>query len=312
MASPMDEVQRTSDTRDVPRRGTLDGITVGFMLLELAVCVGVIALALAFWHWTTALVAGLVIATRQHALFILFHDAVHYGVARDKRLNDLVTNGLIGIPQLVPVQLYRRLHLAHHARLGSESDPERILLYRDQLWQYRPLPARRLARQILADLFLINTLKTLWHFERERRDPGSRLKLPDAKTWPEFWGLIALWLGLATAGALRWPDLAWKVALLWLVPLFTATQAIQKVRSFLEHAALPGSGQAGESVDPDALSYSWRPGLLGRLIVWPYHINYHREHHRRPRVPWHELPRHFRGEAPTPGPWWRILWDGRW
>jgi fatty acid desaturase len=288
------------DGDDREPRPRVDWRTVGFVTIELAACLGVVSLALAWWHPVTVVLAMGVIATRQHALFILFHDAVHYNVARDKRLNDLITNALIGLPQLVPVQLYRRLHLAHHARLGREDDPERLLLYRDQPWQYRPLALSRLIRQVLGDVFLINNLKTLWHFQAELQ--GDRLCLPAARTWPEFWVLVATYGGLVVAGCIAVPDIAWKVALLWIVPLLTLTQAIQKVRSFLEHAPM----DAGE------LTYSWRPGWLGRLIVWPYHINYHREHHLHPKVPWHALPQRFAGSAPTRVAWWRVLWNGRW
>ena len=279
-----------------------DRVTIGFMMLEASIAWGAVALAVLIWNPWVVVLAMVVVATRQHALFILFHDAVHYLVARDKRLNDAITNLLIGVPQLVPVQLYRRLHLAHHARLGTDADPERLLLYRGQPWQYRALPMGRLARQVLGDVFLLNNLKTLWFFGREMNDPTSKLALPRAKTWPEFYGIVASWLGLLGVGLWWAPEIVAKVALVWIVPLLTLTQAIQKVRSFLEHAPH----------DAAELTYSWRPNLLGRLIVWPYHINYHREHHLQPKVPWHELPRRFAGEAPTPMPWWRVLWNGRW
>jgi len=269
------------------------------MVLEVLIAWGLVAVAVWTWHPLVVVGAMLVVSTRQHALFILFHDAVHYLVARDKRVNDLLTNALIGVPQLVPVQLYRRLHLTHHARLGSDGDPERLLLYRGQPWQYKPLPLSRLVLQVLGDLLLLNTLKTLWHFERERR--GSRLELPRAKTWPEFYLLVGLFVALWVLGLVLAPETTAKAALVWFAPLLTLTQAIQKIRSFLEHAP-PHAAE---------LTYSWRPGPLGRLIVWPYHINYHREHHLQPRVPWHELPQRFALEPPTATPWWRVLWNGR-
>jgi fatty acid desaturase len=277
----------------------VDRVTLGFLLLELVVAWSTVGLAVWSWHPAVVVFAMLVVATRQHALFILFHDAVHYLIARDKRVNDLITNALIGVPQLVPVQLYRRLHLTHHARLGTDGDPERLLLYRGQPWQYEPLPLSRLFLQVLGDLLLLNTLKTLWFFERERR--GPRLQLSRAKTWPESYLLVGLFVGAWVLDFVIAPELTGRVAIVWFVPLLTLTQAIQKVRSFLEHAP-PGAAEP---------TYSWRPGLLGRLIVWPYHINYHREHHLEASVPWHELPRRFELEVPTATPWWRVLWNGR-
>ena len=44
------------------------------------------------------------------------------------------------------------------------------------------------------------------------------------------------------------------------------------------------------------------PGWFGRLTLWPYRINLHREHHERPQLHWHELTeirdnRYLAGEA---------------
>ena len=287
--------------------------TLFAILVELAVCVAAIALTLTYWHWYTVLPAMALLATRQHALFILFHDAVHYNVARDHRLNDALTNLLIGVPQLVPVQLYRRLHLAHHARLGTPADPERLLLYRDQPWHYQPLGATSLARQLLGDLLMLNNLRTLFHFQRELRDPDSLLALPSARTWPEFYATVVLWAGAYVAWCLIDPTNAGRFALLWVVPLLTLTQAIQKVRSFAEHGPMTSENPPPERfTDQTELTYSWRPGLFGRLVLWPYHINYHREHHVHPRIPWYDLPRSFPEAAQRPGrSLARLLWNGR-
>lgn len=275
--------------------------TIVAMLAEVALCVAVIAVTLAHWHVALVIPAMVVLATRQHALFILYHDAVHYNVARGRRLNDLLTNALIGLPQLVPVQLYRRLHLAHHARLGTAADPERLLLYRDQPWDYRPLPLRRLLAQLLGDLLLLNNVRTLRHFARELA--GSQLQLPKARYPIELWVLGAAYGAVFAWVAVAEPTAALRFAILWIVPLLTLTQALQKVRSFVEHAPM----------DAPELSYSWRPGWLGRALIWPYHINYHREHHVHPRVPWYRLPATFPGAEQRPGRGlWRVLWNGRW
>jgi len=273
--------------------------TIAAMLAELALCGLTSWLALTWWHPLTVVLAMIVIATRQHALFILFHDAVHYQVAASHRVNDIITNLLIGVPQLVPVQLYRRLHLRHHGTLGSDADPERLLLYRGQPWQYHALAAWPLVRQLAGDLLLVNNIRTLIHFQRELRDPASKLALPPGRLPPELFLNQALFGAALVAFALVDLTTFLRFVLLWFVPLVTLTQAIQKVRSFAEHAP----------IDAAELSYSWRPGLFGRLVLWPYHINYHREHHTHPRVPWYRLPATFPDAVQRPGrelP--RLLW----
>lgn len=275
--------------------------SVAALGVEAAVAWSAAGLAVWLWHpvWTPLLMV--VLATRQHALFILYHDAVHGLIASPQRLNDGIINAFVGVPQALPIHLYRALHLVHHRTLGSARDPERVLLYAGQDWDYRPLPLRPLVRQLLGDLLLVNNLLTLARYLRERVAPTGRLKLPPGRVFPEFFAMAAVFWGALAALAWTWPVVAAKLAVVWFVPLLTLTQAIQKVRSFAEHAAL----------DAPELSYSWEPGLLGRLVLWPYNIHFHREHHIHPSVPWYELPDRFPDRVGRPGrtlP--ALLWNG--
>lgn len=276
--------------------------TLRAFAFELALSIAVVAVAVAVWHPVVVALAMIVVATRQHALFILYHDAVHGLVAKPLRLNDAVVNAFAGVPMLLPVHVYRSLHMVHHRQLGTLRDPERVLLYAGQDWDYRPLPARFLLRQLLFDTLLVNQLKTAGRYLRERLRGGT-LDLPRGRAWPELGALYLLWWGGFAWLAWSDPALAGQIALVWLVPLVTLTQGIQKVRSFAEHAAL----------DAPELSYSWQPGPLGRLVLWPYNIDYHREHHERPSVPWYLLPSAFPDRRARPGrtlP--ALLWDGTW
>lgn len=253
------------------------------LILEFSICTVVIAVTLYEFTLPLIAIAICILATRQHALLMLYHDAVHGLIARNRRLNDLIINIFIGIPLLMPVHVYRRFHLSHHASFGTHSDPERILLYRWQPWNYRPLPWTRLLLQIMGDLLLINMILTGIALLREQLDPHSQLRLAKTSVTPETLVLIAMFVVALGLWAWHYPDVFWKVALLWFGTIFTFTHVIQKIRSFAEHGPLEG----------DEVTYSWRPGLLGRLVLWPYNINYHREHHEHPGIPWHALPEHF-------------------
>ncbi|MDP2310009.1 MAG: fatty acid desaturase [Pseudomonadota bacterium] len=264
------------------------GPTLRALCVEAAVAWGTLALVVGVWHPLLTVVGIVIIATRQHALFILYHDAVHGLIARPRRLNDLLINVFVGLPQLLPIHIYRSLHLVHHQHLGTERDPERLLLYAGQPWAYQPLPAGALARQLLGDLFLWNNVATGLRYARERLAPNPRLRLPAVVVYPEFFLLAAIFYGVGAALAWQAPDLALRVAIAWFLPLVTLTQAIQKVRSFAEHGA-------------EGVSYSWAPGLFGRLVLWPYNIHYHREHHARADVPWFELPATFPDRDARPG-----------
>lgn len=273
------------------------------MGVEVGVCIVVLALALWSWHPLGVLAAWIVLATRQHALFILYHDGVHGLVARPRRLNDAIVNAFVGVPQLVPVHLFRSLHLVHHQELGTERDPERVLLYKGQPWRYVPLAMAPLVRQLAGDLLLWNNVGTLVLYGIERWQGSPALNLPRSPAWVETWAMIALWIAF-WGGLIAWdPVTAGRLALLWFVPLLTLTQLIQKVRSFAEHA---GDGA------PD-LTYSWEPGPIGRLVLWPYHIGLHREHHAQPHLPWFLLPSALPlGERRRGASLGALLWSGSW
>lgn len=294
------DAPQATESDGTARRPTVAWPSVRALVLEVGVCVACVAAAMTWFRWWTVLPAMVVVATRQHALFILYHDAVHGLVARRRRLNDLIINVTAGIPMLLPVHSYRRFHMSHHATLGTENDTERVLLYRFQPWRYRPLPTGKLLLQLLGDLLLVNQALTGLALLLEERKPDSRLRLPKSSPFPETFALQALFFGgLAAWGYLDLAGLG-RFALLWFVPLVTLTMAIQKVRSFAEHADL----------DAPELTYSWRPGWLGRLVLWPYNIGYHREHHRRPNIPWYELPAAFPDVEQRPGhTLGALMWD---
>jgi len=267
------------------RRPRVRWRTVAAIVGEFAICAIVLAWAAARWDAIAIVVALIILGTRQHALFILYHDAVHYNVARNRRLNDLIINLFVGVPQLLPVHVYRSLHLSHHRNLGTTRDPERALLFAGQPWQYSPVSPGTLLRQLAGDLFLVNGIRTLIAFANERRDP-RRLGLAPRLAYPELWLMIAGYLALIAIGFLIAPTFTAHALVLWLVAQLTMLQLLQKIRSLAEHA--------GADI---ATSHNWRTGWLGRLTIWPYHINFHRQHHDEPATPWYELPRRFEAAA---------------
>lgn len=283
------DVARAS--RVQPLRTAVHLPTVAAFLVEWALIVAAVAIALRWWSAPVIVVAALVVATRQHAILVLYHDGVHGLVARSRRVNDFVVNTAVGVPLLLPIHLYRALHLSHHRHLGADCDPERVLLYRGQPWTFRPLPAGALVRQLAGDVLAWNSIALAIRYLREARR-GDTLKLARTRPYPELIIQYVVFVGAFAGAFVIWPVTTLHVALLWFVPYVTVTQLLQKIRSFAEHAA--------EDVDP-SLSCSWSPGILGRLTIWPYNINYHREHHSRPKVPWDRLPATFPSVEQRPG-----------
>ncbi|MCH8023237.1 MAG: fatty acid desaturase [Candidatus Marinimicrobia bacterium] len=59
----------------------------------------------------------------QHHLATLHHDAVHYLLFRNRKLNEWVARFFLGYPVGLTMG-YRRIHLAHHRHLGERGDPD--------------------------------------------------------------------------------------------------------------------------------------------------------------------------------------------
>lgn len=252
--------------------------TLGAILLEWLCIIVTLRIAIYVADWRVYGLAFVIIAARQHALFILYHDATHYHLTRHRRLNDFLINLAIGVPGTVPIEFYRPLHLEHHQHTGAARDPERRFLYHRQPWQFRPLSGKLLLRQLLGDLLIINMLRNLRAYKNAG---GASLKM----TRPVMAAGI-IWLALLSV--LVWQCSAQTLlllALLWFVPLATLGTLLQKIRSIAEHSGGPG-------VTPGwpEWTYAWRVGCIGRFFIWPYHINLHLHHHRNANLPWHALP----------------------
>lgn len=261
------------------KRLMVDLRTMAAILLEWLCIVVTLRIALYVGDWRLYGVAFVVIAARQHALFILYHDATHYHLTRHRTLNDFLINLAIGVPGMVPVEFYRPLHLEHHQQTGTANDPERRFLYSRQPWDFRPLSGRLLLRQLLGDLFLINTLRNLRAYKAAG---GESPKM----TRPALAAGV-IWLVLLSF--IFWQTSAQTLLLMvffWFVPLATLGTLLQKIRSIAEHSG-------GPDVTPGwrEWTYAWKVGCAGRFFIWPYHINLHLHHHRSANHPWHVLPR---------------------
>ncbi len=98
-------------------------------------------------------------------------------------------------------------------------------------------------------------------------------------------GLIVnavLWAALAVAG--YW----WLYPALWLLPLATWYQLVSRIRNIAEHAVVP------DNDDPLRNTRTTYANPLIRLLVAPYWVNYHLEHHLFMFVPCWRLPQAHR------------------
>jgi len=260
--------------------------------------VGVIALAIAFgvqaWPSPWIVVSIVVIGVQQHALFILAHEAAHYRLFRERALNEAIGRA-IGMAGAISMCTYRVIHRLHHNNLYTEEDPDTAI------HGGYPRGTAYLWKKLAQDLVGWNAWKTFAYFfgAPALNDQTQRAARPLDDTSPQLrrsaridrWFVVAFQLiaPFACFALGGWRGLA-QYAAFWLVPMLTVLQPILRLRAICEH------GATTDFSSPLTAARSNRTGggvlnVLGRVLVFPHHVNYHLEHHLYPAVPHYHLPR---------------------
>jgi fatty acid desaturase len=246
----------------------------------------VVSAAIAFWSVPVAIIAVVLIAPLQHALFILAHDAAHYRLYRRRWLNDLVGR-VAGTLGGIPMCTYRIIHRLHHNHLYGPQDPD-IALHGGY-----PRGRAYLAKKLAKDLCGLTAWKTYSYFfgtpglnsqthtvQRPLDDTSARLREAARR---DRWVVLAFHIGMPIAAFSAGWELYYLV--LWVVPLATGLQVILRLRAICEHGALT------DLSSPLTAARTNLPTPWQRFFLFPHHVNYHIEHHLYPAVPHYNLPK---------------------
>lgn len=214
----------------------------------------------------------------------LQHETIHGHPTRSRRLNSVI--GGFPLSLWVPYAVYRQTHIQHHRQSGRRltevgHDPESFYLPPGHLDTVGPL--RRFILQTNCTLIGRLTLGpavaigTFWSEElrKLRVDPRRR------RIWVEH--------ALGTAALLVWLRGVCHVPLLvYLLLVVYPSVALTHLRSFAEHRADDHSQLRTNVVEAHPF---WALIFMNN--------NLHVAHHAHPHVPWHELPRLWRGMRHT-------------
>ena len=245
-----------SELREMRRASTVRGAG---LVVHAWATIAIAMIVYAVWPSAiTLLLAVTVIGSRQLGLLVIMHDAAHWLLFPSLRANTRVATWLCAYPLLTaPLGEYRRAHHLHHRHTQQPEDPDLSLA------APFPVTPRRFWRDVLLDLSGVTACVRVLAW------PGWRQSPRDA--WRRLRGPLAcqaMLLGLlALAG--RWE----LYLLLWLLPLATWHQLLVRLRSIAEHAMVP------DDDDPLRNTRTTHAGLLARVFLAPYWVNYHVEHH---------------------------------
>ena len=265
--------------RALGRKSNLAGV------LLVAHAWALIAASMALFAWWpnpfTFLVGVMVIGGRQLGLAILMHDAAHGLLFANRRVNDGAGAWLCAYPVFTSLALYRPYHLQHHRFTQQAQDPD--------LGLSAPFPISRvsLRRKIIRDL----TGRTAFQRRGEqiRRALGP-IEAPFATRLANLWRQEkgSLSVNFLLFGILAAVGYWWLYPMMWLLPLATWYQLISRIRNIAEHAVVP------DNDDPLRNTRTTYANPAIRLLVAPYWVNYHLEHHLFMFVPCWRLPQAHR------------------
>ncbi|MEZ5321925.1 MAG: fatty acid desaturase [Microthrixaceae bacterium] len=228
---------------------------------------GVVVVAL-WLHHPLAWVAAFVLMSRGSLFAILTHEAAHRLLFSNRRLNDFVGTYLLGAPGFVPLDAYRRGHMAHHREEFGPTEPDMSL--------YVGYPVTRASwhRKLRRDAFGPSgwkLLKGLLHALGKRSSRPVAVRLVGAQ--------LVLAVGFAVVGyPLAWP-------LLWLAPWMTGWRVINRLRAVAEH------GGAQRSPDRRLTTHHVEQSWSARFWIVPFNTGWHLAHHVDIGVPFQNLPR---------------------
>jgi fatty acid desaturase len=247
-------------------------------------------LALVAHCWATIFAAGamavvwpitiplaiMIIGARQLGLGILMHDAAHGALHPNLKVNDWVGEWLCS-PAL---ERYRKYHLAHHKFAQQAEDPDLVLS--------APFPItktslrRKMVRDLTGQTFFKQRFGAAYRRVRTAKSFGAGLKeiADEAVRQRRFLiGNLAGLLVVSLAGF--W----WTWFVLWMLPMATWYPLVTRLRNIAEHACV-----AKDEPDPLRHARTTKANLIERLLIAPYYVNYHCEHHMFMHLPCYSLP----------------------
>ena len=242
------------------------------LLLVIHCWAWIFAAAAMFIIWPnplTYILAVMIIGARQLGLAILMHDGAHGLLSKNQKLNDFLGGALSGTFVGADIRLYRNYHLKHHKYAQQEEDPDLSLS--------SPFPVTKdsMRRKIIRDL-------TGQTFFKQRiapyfvKDKGATYIALNGKF---FLANAFLFAVCALAG--YW----WAYLALWIVPLATWNPLVTRLRNIAEHACVDNDP------DPWRIARTTLANPIEGLLIAPYWVNYHSEHHLFMYVPCYRLRR---------------------
>lgn len=259
-ALPVPEVRAELRRIDDPRN-------VGSVVLTWTQALGTVGAAVWIGHPLAYLAAFVLMGPAFARFAIIAHEAAHKLLFTNKRWNDFVGRWLLAYPAFIPLEAYRRGHIAHHKDEFGPHEPDL------NLYNGYPITVASFRRKLWRDARGSSGWKNLKGLLRALKSDAAR---------PVALRIFAAQVPLLAAAVLvgRW----WLYPLLWLGPWLTTWRVINRLRSIAEHGGMQRSKDRRET------THHVRQSWLARFWMVPLNTGWHLAHHVDMGVPWRNLP----------------------
>ncbi len=253
-----------------------------YVVLAAALAAGAWTLAGSPWLWLSWPVLWLVIASRQHALLVLMHDATHSLAYRQTWANELAGEVFCGGPVFYSMQSYRRNHLAHHKYMNEVEDPDWVRKLKapdERLWWDFP---RKDSSILYWPRFWLRSVVYQVKAYFEIKDNGAA---PKAKTGGVAKRVTQVRLAsyVLLVVALTYFGLWVEFLLFWMAPALLVLTFMARIRSIAEHFALEHT-----SFFEGVRNVKYRHAFEHALWT-PHNVGMHLVHHLYAGVPFYRL-----------------------
>ncbi len=238
-----------------------------------------------FFHWSLYILTVIFIGSRQHALLVMMHEAVHYRLLPNRKLNDLIGNIFCAWPIMLNYEVYRKAHFAHHRYLMTDNDPDWNVQKEEAEYRF-PKKLTGFLTLFIRDIIGLGAyqqLQTIFLYKNDRTQPAPKQKSRNTKLKAYILPLLYL-LALVLLYLI---GMLPEFFLYWIVPAFTWLKWSLYLRSVGEHHGLDSNKDASEQ---HPLSRTTKVGWLSKIFIASHNVSYHAEHHLYPSVPQYNLP----------------------
>lgn len=248
-------------------------------ILDIAGCWAVIGAALYLTHLSLFFlpVSILVIASRLHALTLLFHDGSHHLLHEKEWVNDTLSNLFCSFPLMISTEVYRKTHYRHHQFTQTMSDPNYVIMQREEAWHF-PKPKSEIKRMFIKDFLLLSFKDHMVIFKDWQFLPNFKLTTRLEKY------LFPLYL-VSVLGCAAYFHLWQEFFVLQGATLFVNPFARMRAMSEHIHEQSRGQSKIHKLQETPTINANW----VERFFFAPFNTNRHLEHHLFPTIPYYNL-----------------------